>query len=86
MATRKLPSPTTGKMVEATIVEIDEIRDRPLVMSLADGTVLRLRVDVVEVARFQDEWDQDGHPLYNIRSGNIVVVLESSEELRKKVQ
>ncbi len=73
-------------MVDTTIVDIVEIRDRPLVMSLADGSVLRLRVDVLEVSRFQDEWDPDGNPLYNVRSGNILVVLDSPQELRKKVQ
>ena len=26
MATRKLPSPTTGKMVDATVVEIEELQ------------------------------------------------------------
>ncbi len=86
MATRTLLSPTTGEPVEATVVDIEEIRERPLMISLADGSVLRLRVDVVEVARFNGEWDGDGHPLYNVRSGSILAVLESPAELKKKVQ
>ena len=86
MATRKLPSPTTGKTVEATIIDIEEIRERPIVISLSDGTVLRLKVDVVEVVRFQDEWDRDGNPLYNVRSGNMLAILESPVNLQKKVQ
>ena len=86
MATRKLPNPTTGKLVEATVVDIEEIREKPITIHLSDGTVLRLRADVVEVCRFEGEWDRDGHPLYNVRSGNILSVLESPEDLRKKVQ
>ncbi len=86
MATRKLPSPTTGKLVDATVVEIEEIRDRPAIIYLADGSVLRLRVDVVEVTRFEGEWDRDGLPFYSVRSGNLLGILESPENLRKKVQ
>ena len=83
MATRRLKSPTTGEMVDAEVVEIEEINDRPIRMVLADGTTLRLRTDVVEVARFDGEWDQDGNPLYNVRSANIMAVLTSPEHLQK---
>ena len=84
MTKRMVQSPTTGKMVEATVVEIEEIVDRPIVIKLSDGTVLRMRVDVVDVVRFEKEWDRDGHPLYNVRSGNIMAVLESPVNLKKK--
>jgi hypothetical protein len=83
MATRKLRSPTTGETVEADVVEIVELRDPPLRLVLADGTTLRLRVDVIEVARFNGEWDPEGHPLYNVKSANIMAVLESPEHMRK---
>ncbi len=86
MATRKLKSPITGKPVDATIVDIDEIKDSPTIISLSDGSVLRLRLDVIEVARFEGEWDQDGHPSYSVRSGNILAVLEAPEELMRRVQ
>ena len=86
MSTRKYQSPTTGKIVDATVVEIEEIKERPIIIELSDGTTLRLRVDVVEIVRFEGEWDNDGHPLYNVRSGNILAVLESSPSHRKKVQ
>lgn len=84
MATRKLRSPTTGEIVEATVVEIEEITDRPAIIRLADGSVLRLKTDVVDVARYEGEWDKDGHPLYNVRSGSILAVLESPDNLKKK--
>ena len=84
MAKRKLPSPTTGEMVETTVIEINDVKnDKAATIHLADGTVLRLRVDIVEVSRFEGEWDPDGNPLYNIRSGNILAVLDSPDDLKK---
>ena len=86
MATRKLPSPATGKMTDATVVEIEEIDDKPIIIRLADGTTVRIRMDVIEVVRFDGEWDAEGHPLYQIRSGNIIAILESPPELKRKLQ
>lgn len=83
MATRKLKSPTTGRIVEAEVVDIVDLRDPPIRLVLADGSTLRLRVDVIEVARFNGEWDPEGNPLYNVKSANIMAVLESAEHLRK---
>ena len=83
MPTRRLPSPTTGKLVDAEVVDIVDISDPPIRITLEDGTRLRLKTDVIEIARFQGEWDRDGHPLYNVKSANFVAVLESSEHLQK---
>ena len=77
MAERKLKHPTTGEMHDVEMVEIEEIIEKPMKIRLADGTVLRIRVDVVEVARFKGQPGSDGHPIYNVRSGTIITVLES---------
>lgn len=77
MAERKMKHPTTGEMHDVEIVEIEEIIEKPMKIKLADGTVLRIRVDVVEVAKFKGERALDGHPIYNVRSGTIISVLES---------
>lgn len=83
MATRKLSSPTTGKTVDAEVVEIVDLHEAPIRIVLADGSTLRLRVDVIEVVRFNAEWDREGHPLYNVRYGTTMAVLESPEHLQK---
>ena len=82
MATRKLLSPTTGQMVEAEVVAIEGLEERPILIHLADGSVLRLKVDIIEVCRYAGEWDKEGHPMYNVKSGTILAVLDSSEQLR----
>lgn len=83
MATRRLKSPTTDRTVEAEVVDIVDLTDAPIRIVLADGSTLRLRVDVIEVTRFNGEWDREGHPLYNVRSANTMAVLESPEHLQR---
>lgn len=77
MVERKMKHPTTGEMHDVEIVEIEEIIEKPMKIKLADGTILRIKVDVVEVAKFKGERALDGHPIYNVRSGTIISVLES---------
>ena len=84
MAQRKLPSPTTGKVVECEVIDIVNLYDPPIRIVLKDGSTLRLRVDVVEVTRFDGEWDRDGNPMYNVRSANIMAILESPDHLKRE--
>ena len=77
MAERKMKHPITGEMLDAEIVDIEEINEKPMKVKLSDGTLLRIKVDVVEVSKFKGERGLDGHPIYNVRSGTIITVLES---------
>lgn len=81
--TRKRKSPTSGKMVDAEVVDIENISERPTIILLADGTKLRMRLDVVEVVRFPGEYDREDHPIYQVKSGTVMAVLESPEHLKK---
>ena len=75
MATRKIPLPS-GETIEAEIVEIEEISEKPTIIRLSDGTVLRFRIDIAEVCRYAKERDAEGNPLYHVKSGNVVIILE----------
>ena len=79
MAERKMKHPITGEMHDVEIVDIEEINEKPMKVKLADGTLLRIKVDVVEVSKFKGERGPDGHPIYNVRSGTIITVMESKE-------
>ena len=83
MTTRKTRSPTTGKTVEAEVIEIKNISDSAIRIELADGTLLRLKIDIIEVVRFNDEWDPEGNPRYSVKSGNLMSLLDSPENLRE---
>lgn len=86
MAKREVPHPVTREMVEAEVVDIVEISERPTIITLADGTVIRLKVDVVEVTRFEGEYDGEGNPLYNVRNGILLNILEAPDHLKKTEQ
>lgn len=83
MATRRINHPRTGKSIDAQVVDIAEIRESPIRVTLEDGTVLRLRIDVIEAIRVDGEWDPDGHPVYQVRNGVNIMVLESPDHLKR---
>lgn len=83
MATRRINHPRTGKPIDAQVVEIADIRETPTRVTLEDGTVLRLRIDVIEAIRIDGEWDADGHPMYQVRNGVNIMVLESPDHLKQ---
>lgn len=80
--TRKLRSPVTGTFIEAPIVPIRSIKNEPIIIELEDGSLLRFKVDIVEILRIPTLRDQEGHPVYNVRNVNSMSVLDSPLELR----
>ena len=77
MSNQQIKHPATGKMQDADIVEIVEIIEKPMKVKLEDGSILRIKVDVIEVARFKGPNGPDGHPIYSVKSGTMVAVVES---------
>jgi hypothetical protein len=49
---------------------------------LEDGTVLRMKTVVTEVQRAVDAYDQDGNPMYIVRSANVLNV-DAPDKLRR---
>ena len=64
MATRRIKNYLTGELVDADLVEITEIENKPIIVSLDDGSKVRVRLDVFQAARFPNSWDNEGYPLY----------------------
>ena len=50
---------------------------------LEDGSTLRLKVFISDILRLQDKYDQEGNPIYIVKSGNIVVV-KAPDNLKKQ--
>lgn len=56
----------SGNMVELVPVDFEETSAPWLTLKLSDGTVLKGKINVNAVARFDREFAPDGQPIYNV--------------------
>jgi len=75
---RMLPTPH----VEAAIVEVEDIICRPTTVNLANGSVLRLSQNVIEVHRFDRKWGRDGKRICSEVNGSVMNGQQSPEILQ----
>jgi hypothetical protein len=80
---RKIRFPPGGLEKDAQLIDIQQSNEHWNNYLLGDGTVLKIKLVATEVWRIENEWDQEGNPVYVIKSSNVVTV-NPSEELRKK--
>ncbi len=80
MATRQIRNPVTGDLEDALVVDIDEVENRPIIVSLSDGSRIRVTFDIFEATRFPSGQDSQGYPLYYLRWANSIVVLNGPSE------
>lgn len=52
---------------------------------LSDGSILKVKLVLLNVVRSRDKYDPLGKPIYGVTSQNIVRVLKVSEDLRQRV-
>jgi hypothetical protein len=83
MATRKIRNHLTGEITDAELVNIADTKSTPAVLTLEDGSKLRINMDIYQAARFPNSWDNEGNPVYNLRWGISIVVLDAPDELRR---
>lgn len=81
---RKIPV-RPGEFKDAELIEVQQSSEQWNQYLLADGSVVKLKVVVTEVWRIDNEYDNDGNPVYLVRSRNVVTV-SSPEELRRPPQ
>jgi hypothetical protein len=80
----KIPFPTaTSAPIDATEVPIKESTERWTDIQLEDGTVLRVKPNVVSVVRLDGKYDKEGNPSYGIRSIQTVTIVSVPEHLRE---
>ena len=84
MGTRTKVQIPTGENVSGTLVSIDESVERYSEIKLSDGSVLRVKVNVVEVIRLDDRHDDNGNPVYAIKSSNHILVSSAPSELKRE--
>lgn len=55
------------------------------IYELSDGSILKVKLVLLNVVRSRDKYDPLGKPIYGVTSQNIVRVLKVSEDLRQRV-
>jgi hypothetical protein len=70
-------------MVMGMDVPIEESTERWSEIKLADGTILRVKQAVAAVVRLDQTWDAEGNPVYVVRSGPALAIVQVDESLRK---
>jgi len=50
---------------------------------LADGAMIKMKTVVTEVVRIENQYDQEGNPVYAVKSANVLSVI-APEELKRQ--
>lgn len=72
-----------GEEVDATEVEFHTRREDWNEYQLVDGTVIKMKIVVGDIMRIKDRYDNDGNPVYQVKTSNLMFV-KTPEELKKK--
>ena len=73
--------PLQGHQEWATEVPFEDANEQWQSYLLKDGTVLRMKLVVTRVYRFEDVKHPDGEPIYHVESSNMISV-SVPDELR----
>lgn len=80
--TRKVLGPD-GQPHDATMLTFRTTAEDFNEYLLDDGTVVKLKVVVTEVARIDNLYDPAGNPVYVVQSANVMAI-DSPDEMRKQ--
>ncbi len=86
MVERRTKATLPTGVVDAVEVPIEESTERWSEYKLEDGTIFRMKMNVLAVNRVPDQWDPQGNPLYAVNAAPMMIVVESPAHLRKKMQ
>lgn len=71
-----------GPLVDALEVEIEESSEKWTEIKLTDGTTIRVKPVVLSVLRLEDQFDQEGNPVYQLKS-SLVMTASVPDHLKK---
>ena len=72
-----------GREVDATEVEFQTRKEDWNEYQLMDGSVIKMKLVVSGIFRIEGMYDDEGNPVYQIKSTNVPVV-KSPDTLKKK--
>ena len=85
MAEKKIKAEVPGLpgMHEATEVPIKESTERWTEIQLEDGAVLRIKPVVLSAFRIENQYDQEGNPIYQLKVNQVMAVANIPDHLKK---
>jgi len=83
---KKKVKDATGQSVDGYVIPVEETTERFSDVKLEDGSVLKIKSSALEVIRMDEQWDDEGHPVYVVKSNTIIVVSESPQHLMRNIQ
>ncbi len=79
---RKTKINVGGQFREATLVPTITSHEQWSEYILEDGTAIRIKIVITEVYRVDGLYDEDGNPVYQIKSNNVISAIPS-EDLKR---
>ena len=76
----------TGQIADGVEVPIEEANERWSEIKLEDGTIIRVKLNVISAVRVPGQYDQVGNPMYVMNMTPTIAIHSVPENLRKKVQ
>ncbi len=70
-------------IAEGFEIPITESTEKWSEIHLEDGSVLRIKPNVISAIRITGQYDQDGNPMYALKSSQVMAVVSAPEHLRK---
>lgn len=84
MSDEKIKVPFKDKMVDAVEVKFKVIKEEWNEYSLEDGTIIRFKSVVTQIAR-TTKYNENNEPIYSLRSQNVATTKIMDNKLMKKV-
>jgi len=80
----KIPFPTPmSPPVDGSEVGVSEATERWSEITLEDGTVIRVKPNVISAIRIDGQHDPEGNPMYAVKANQIALIVSAPQHLRK---
>ncbi|MCL5953756.1 MAG: hypothetical protein M1509_04520 [Nitrospirae bacterium] len=85
MTEKNFKIPLFGHDVEVVEVPILNSTEGFNDYELGDGSKIRLKIVATSILRLVGQFNADGDPIYIVKNGQVVTVLQAPDALRRKV-
>lgn len=80
---KKVQANFEGKLVDAIELDFQTKKEEWNEYEVADGTTIRVKLVTSNIVRVQNRYDNEGNPIYLVKSSNVVGV-SVPERLKKE--